>query len=101
MAKYSEFQIQSSKLVHRATSSASTIPTVSDLRNRLKEVPKNKLSNRQIIKENITKNMAEQGQSKKNLIYNYNYIKKDREAPSKKTLVTLPSEPYRMESHPR
>ena len=40
-----------------------------------------------------------QSNAKKNIIYNYNYIKKDN--PSKKALLTLPSEPYRLESHPK
>ena len=40
-----------------------------------------------------------QANSKKDIIYNYNYLKK--EAPSKKTLLTLPSEPYRLDSHPK
>ena len=42
---------------------------------------------------------SNQVNSKKNIIYNYNYIKKD--IPNKKTLVTLPVEPYRMQSHPK
>jgi hypothetical protein len=39
----------------------------------------------------------ERSHSKKNIIYNYNYIKKDKDSlPSKRALVTLPVEPYRM-----
>jgi hypothetical protein len=71
------------------------MPSVGNLRNRLTEAPKNKASPRQIIKENVNKNMGNNpSSSKKNIIYNYNYIKKD--GPSKKALFTLPSEPYRL-----
>ena len=81
-------------------SPTTAISSVNNLRNRLKEVPKNRPSPRQMIKENVSKNMSiNQANSKKDIIYNYNYLKK--EAPSKKTLLTLPSEPYRLDSHPK
>lgn len=100
MGKYTEFLAHAAKISRNTVSSTAAIPSVNDFRNRLKEVPKNRPSPRQIIKENINKNMSSnQASSKKNIIYNYNYLKKD--GPSKKALLTLPSEPYRLESHPK
>ena len=89
----------SAKISRNESNSTAVIPSVSNLRNKLNDVPK-KVSPRQIIKESMAKNIeTNQSNAKKNIIYNYNYIKKDN--PSKKALLTLPSEPYRLESHPK
>lgn len=50
-----------------------------------------------IVKENIGRHVPESDTSKRNLIYNYNYLKKDRDS-TKKTLVTLPAQPMRAEA---
>jgi hypothetical protein len=49
----------------------------------------------------LSKNVSEAPTNKKTLIYNYGYLKKDREEGKKRTLVTLPAEPYRVEVHPK
>lgn len=95
--KYASFLSYASRIhQHNHTNSTSTIPTVSDIRNKLRDLPKTKTNSKQIIKEHIGRNMENK---KKNIIYNYNYLKDKREVPSKRALHTLPSEPHRIDSH--
>lgn len=69
----------------------STIPTMaSEIRNKLRDIPKTKMSEKKIIKENLTKNVTDTSK-KRNIIYNYNYIKKDKDSGNKRALLTLPS----------
>ena len=103
MSKYKEFVQGAVKLLNynmNTSLPAGTIPTVSDIRSKLKENPKAKIVSKQLIKENVSRNRTEVSASKKNLIYSYNYGKKDNSS-KKRTLLTLPAEPHRVEVQPQ
>ena len=55
------------------------MPSASDIRSKLKENPKAKVVSKQVIKENMARNVTEGSTNKRNLIYNYGYLKKDKD----------------------
>ena len=79
MEKYKEYLSYATKVVqHNPNLIAANMPSASDIRNRLKENPKAKVVSKHVIKENLTRNNTEVSTSKRNLIYSYGYVKKDK-----------------------
>lgn len=79
--------------LNQSTSSANL--SSFDIRSRIiKEAPKSKVVSKQQLAKIIPEN------TKKNIIYNYNYIKHPTNN-SKKALQTLPAERVRADSHPK